>query len=161
MASHQAQIEENADSLCLPKADFEPAFAELLSTADRIIDQSSTAEQLARAAKKAPLPRSYRNNRRGNLLFTAPPGLCRYAGETLLIPSGRICRASTCGRDVLGHVRHRPHPRLDCQRQVSHGRSQSPHLPAPANLRGPVRNHYVPIAKRDKKPAPEAALAVS
>jgi thymidylate synthase len=60
-ASRPAEIEDNADSLCLPKADFDPVFAELLSTADRIIDESSTAEQLARAANKAALPQSYRN----------------------------------------------------------------------------------------------------
>jgi thymidylate synthase len=60
-ASRPAEIEDNADSLCLPKADFDSVFAELLSTADRIIDESSTAEQLARAANKAALPQSYRN----------------------------------------------------------------------------------------------------
>ena len=61
MASHLEETEENIDSLCLPKADFEPAFAELLSAADRIIDQSSTAEQLAQTAMNAALPQSYRN----------------------------------------------------------------------------------------------------
>ena len=60
-ASRPAEIEDNADSLCLPKADFDSVFAELLSTADRIIDESSTADQLARAANKAALPQSYRN----------------------------------------------------------------------------------------------------
>lgn len=61
MASRREKIEENTDSLCLSKSDFDPAFAQLLSIADRVVDSSVSADELARVANKAALPQGYRN----------------------------------------------------------------------------------------------------
>jgi len=54
-------IEENTDSLSLSKPDFDLAFAELTSVADRIVDELVIADELARSANEAALPQSYRN----------------------------------------------------------------------------------------------------
>jgi len=61
MGARSVEIDSNDDSLCLPKADFDSAFGELISTAERITDESSTPDQLAGVANKAALPQSYRN----------------------------------------------------------------------------------------------------
>lgn len=61
MASSPVRSDRNTDSLYLPKDDFDRVFAELAIAADRITNESSTAEQLAAGALKAALPLAYRN----------------------------------------------------------------------------------------------------
>lgn len=61
MESSSVVPERNTDSLSLPKADYEQVLTELAAAADRITEESSTAEQIASIAHKACLPLSYKN----------------------------------------------------------------------------------------------------